>query len=307
MKRAVLISALILLGSLAVAGGVKAGLIPPFGGEYTNLNGSGTAATFHIRNGCDENSGFCFGNAVYRFQCDGRTTDCRSNESFSTGQSLGNPGCDKTVQLDVFDHNCRQNGGWDCGIPQDYMVWYSGACVVPTATPTPTPPVFVPTATPTPTPIIFVPTATPTPTRFITPPVPGPITQECPSGTVFGGINGSNLICVQQVQNQVQNAIANANASTGSITINTPSAGSPVVIRSTTFITPTPGEIILAAAPAKTVVVQTTELPKTGLPIAAWSLTGLAPLGYGLRRFGAFKKISADTATFIWQSREFNK
>lgn len=130
-------------------------------GVYTNLCGSGTAANSHACSGeCNPGSGSCTGNGnhrVVRFVCDGRTTDCRSNESaFSTSQSLGNPGCGKTVQLDVFEKACRNsNGGWDCtdGQMTDYMVWYSGDCPAPTAPPTkkPTPrPTTTPTAPPIP-------------------------------------------------------------------------------------------------------------------------------------------------------------
>ncbi len=296
MKRAVLASIALIAGSLAFAGGVKAGLVPYFGGEYTNLYGSGTSATVHTGTNCDPNSGSCSGPAVYKYVCDGRTTDCRSNESFGTSGSVYTSECNKTVQLDVFSGSCRgDNNQWNCGDNSliDYMVWYSGACSAP-----------APTAVPTAVPTIPVIVATPTPTPIVE--APAPITtQECPAGTVYGGISGSNIICVQQVQEQTQNAVANANAATGAITINVPNNNSPV-IRSVSFVVPTP-QVVLAATEQKTAVVTTTELPKTGLPFAAWGLTGLAPVGFGLRKFGAFKKLGADTASFIWQKREFER
>jgi hypothetical protein len=38
--------------------------------------------------------------------------------------------CGKTVQIDVFNKNCRAGGGWNCGESDlvDYIVWYSGDC-----------------------------------------------------------------------------------------------------------------------------------------------------------------------------------
>jgi hypothetical protein len=101
------------------------------GGEYINLSGSGLNANFHSGNYCSTSSGTCKGPSVVKFTCDGRNPDCRSGESgFSSSQSLGNPGCGKTVQLDVFDKQCRRSdGSWDdsCKL-LDYMVWYSGDC-----------------------------------------------------------------------------------------------------------------------------------------------------------------------------------
>lgn len=393
MKKTYFLAVAIILGSLfwtLLPSDVKAGFKPPFGGEYTNLNGSGTAANFHTRNGCDENTGSCSGNAVYRYQCDGRTTDCRSNESGPTSsRSLENPGCGKTVQLDVFDHNCRQNGGWDCGIPQDYMVWYSGDCSVPAPvtpqcpynstqarvqkslsdpwdsfkairvgdpirvggfhnntgllagdvelnvngptgsfnlgngaffnpaaagnytltvttqngsgsacedrasflvqsaavpTPTSTPPVI-----PTPT---AVPTVTPTPVISPVPTVPVINAQiRCPEGFVQT-VSGSNIICLQQIQNQTQSVVSTANASTGPINVSVASnipQGAPIQV---------------VPVEAKQPVVITQELPKTGLPLAAWAFSGLAPIGLKLKRFGSSKG-EGNSILALWQEREF--
>ena len=106
------------------------------GGEYTNLCGTGTAATADsCHNGCDTGSGSCSGTAVAKFVCDGRQTDCRSNESWGTDQNVNDyiGQCNKTVQLDVYTEKCRlDNGNWKDGCnPVDYMVWYSGDCTTP--------------------------------------------------------------------------------------------------------------------------------------------------------------------------------
>lgn len=111
-------------------------------GEYTNLCGSGTAATYNSCGGhCNTNTGSCSypNSSVVKFTCDGRQTECRDNESsFSTYQSVSNTACGKTVQIDVFNKKCRDlQGNWVCNDAdlQDYIVWYSGDCQ-----PEPTPP-----------------------------------------------------------------------------------------------------------------------------------------------------------------------
>lgn len=264
-------------------------------GFYTNLNGSGTSATLHTGNNCDPSSGSCSGNTVYRFQCDGSTTDCRLNESGpSSSQSFGNPGCGKTVQLDVFDHNCRANGGWDCAVPQDYMVWYSGDCAAPTAVPTQTPrPTIVPTVIPTSIPTI-VPTVIPTVIPVAVPTVANQV--SCPAGFVQS-LSGSTIVCVQQVQNQVQTQTqtAYANASTGPVTVNVPSQPAQVIAQ------PAP-QVIYYQQPQ---IVQT--LPKTGLPLVAWGLSGLLPIGLGFRKFGSANKDLTNMGKYLWEKREFLK
>lgn len=104
------------------------------GGTYTNLCGTGHTANAHTCNaGCNTNSGSCSapGEYVVKFVCDGRQGECRSNESgFSSYHSVGGVSCGKTVQIDVFNKNCRAGGGWSCGDNdlRDYIVWYSGDC-----------------------------------------------------------------------------------------------------------------------------------------------------------------------------------
>ncbi|MDO8638751.1 MAG: hypothetical protein Q7R43_04185 [Candidatus Daviesbacteria bacterium] len=269
--------------------------LPYNGGFYTNLNGSGTSASSHTRNGCDENTGNCSGTAVYRFQCDGNTTDCRSNESGPTSsQSLGNPGCGKTVQLDVFDHNCRANGGWDCGIPQDYMTWYSGDCVAPTAVPTQAPiPTVVPTVAPT-----VMPTNIPTVAPTSAPRVGNQV--SCPAG-FSPTVSGSTIVCVQQVQKQVQTQTSTsyANAVTGPVTVNL--AGQPQVVQ------PAPQVVYYQQPQVVTAAYDVKTLPKTGLPMVAWGLSGLLPVGLGFRRFGSANKGIANVGKYLWEKREFLK
>jgi len=103
-------------------------------GYYTNLCGSGTAATtYSCFNGCSVDTGTCTAtnNGAVRYQCLGNWNQCLENESsWSNGVSLGDPGCGNTVQLAVYDRKCRrEDGTWDglCRL-LGYMVWYSGDC-----------------------------------------------------------------------------------------------------------------------------------------------------------------------------------
>ncbi|MBW7953186.1 MAG: hypothetical protein QY330_01860 [Candidatus Dojkabacteria bacterium] len=101
------------------------------GGWYTNLCGTGSAATaYSCPASCNPNSGSCSGTWVVKFTCGGSVTECRSNESdgstFHSFDALNN----QTQQIDVFDRNCRPNGRgnapWACGPEalRGYMVWY---------------------------------------------------------------------------------------------------------------------------------------------------------------------------------------
>lgn len=49
------------------------------------------------------------------------------------------------------------------------------------------------------------------------------------------------------------------------------------------------------------------QLPKTGLPLVAWSLVGLLPAGLGLKRTLSYKKDNQDKPFYISQKRDFEK
>ncbi len=153
--------------------------------EWTNVCGSGYAADWTGRDGvctgCSRGSQSCSGNYVYKFTCNGYTRECGGNGTTpyaqagpSSYQSIGNPGCDKTVQIDVFEGANYQN-------LTDYFVWYTGPCDEPTNTPTPTS-TPTPTRTPTPTPTN---TPTPTLTPTVTPSI-SPTPTNTPSPTPTG-------------------------------------------------------------------------------------------------------------------------
>jgi hypothetical protein len=144
-------------------------------GTYVNLCGTGMNATADMCNqGCSLQAGTCSSssNAVVRYECEGRKSECRENESsFAPSQRIGSVACGKTVQIDIFDKVCRQNGTWTCGESnlKDYLVWYSGDCKqAPSITPVPSP-------TP-------APSALPSPTPTTT-----PSTSSCVSLSITGG------------------------------------------------------------------------------------------------------------------------
>lgn len=163
---------------------------------------------------------------------------------------------------------------------------------------------------PTPTP-----TATPTPT-----PSPSASTVQCPVGKVSKVVN-STVICVSQNQNQNQNQTQNndqnqnvnqnvtanggssssssSSSSSVNLTINNPT---PTPAASTTTTT------VVYTQTVPQVVAQTkgdvTELPKTGLPLAALALGGLVPGGVVFKRFG--KKNVEESANDIWVERQLN-
>lgn len=157
----------------------------------------------------------------------------------------------------------------------------------PSATPTPTAtPTGVPTATPT-----GVPSATPTGIHNITTNI------TCPNGntiTVNAGSNADvNALCNIVNSTNVNN---NNNNNSNPININLSNVGG-------AGITTTP-----APVQQTNTVSQVSELPRTGLPLAAWAFSGLLPVGLGLKKFG--KQVS-DTATntpnYLWQMRQFLK
>ena len=116
---------------------VKAGYRPPFGGEYTNVCGSGYNANFYsCPANCNIQGGWCetrSGEWIYIFVCDGRLDECRTGlrgpfQGRYYVTSYASIGSNKTVQIDVFDKKCTE-GGWTCGDSnlKGYLVWYSGS------------------------------------------------------------------------------------------------------------------------------------------------------------------------------------
>jgi hypothetical protein len=149
-------------------------------GYYTNLCGTGTRATKYTCDlGCEPTDGKCESqnNGAVKYVCSGNWEQCLENESgWGNLETLGDPGCGKTIQLSLFDKKCRrEDGSWDgsCRL-LGYMVWYSGVCrdlltpmptaksvIIPTAV---VKPVTSPTQNLTPTPTSVSKFRIPTPT-----------------------------------------------------------------------------------------------------------------------------------------------
>jgi len=123
---------------------VIAGYRPPFGGEYTNLCGSGESATFYsCPADCDINSGRCSTHSnewMYVFVCNGKRTVCDEwpiagifgPHSTTYLTNFASVGSDKTVQIDIFNKDCLKEP--PCTLTDNMrgvIVWWSGKKVPP--------------------------------------------------------------------------------------------------------------------------------------------------------------------------------
>jgi hypothetical protein len=230
-----------------------------------------------------------------------------------------------TVNINGWAGDCNDRGCSDAYIDELFLDKIadppqSNDNPAPTATPTPiqsgpTPTrAPQPTATPTqptpttganPTPTVTV-RVTPTPTVANPTPTPtsggGQNNLQCPSGLV-GIISGSMILCLQQSQQQTQTATGGS----VSLTLN----GAQVTATPTPIQSgPTPTSAPAQASTTKTEVAgvsNVTALPKTGLPIAAWALSGLLPAGLGIKKFGKHNNDNRNVAQYLWQEREYLK
>ena len=76
-----------------------------------------------------------------------------------------------------------------------------------------------------------------------------------------------------------------------------------VGVPATTAATNNPPRVV------QTVPAEIAELPKTGIPLIAWGLAALIPVGFKLRKNGkrTEKKSEEETASSIWLKRELKK
>ncbi len=126
-------------------------------------------------------------------------------------------------------------------------------------------------------------------------------TQQCNPGQTQRVENGA-IVCINNT-NQNNNANQNnnnASATGGSVTVNGGIGQAAAGPRT-----------VLASAPAPTytqakVLSEVKSLPSTGLPLLAWGLAGLAPVGSRLRKFGGNKEEKVGPH-YMWEQREFLK
>jgi hypothetical protein len=171
-----------------------------------------------------------------------------------------------------------------------FKAYVSNEVASPTPTPTPTAnPSVTPTPTPTPT---VAPTVTPSPT-------PNNVTQ-CPSGYILQNVGNVN-VCVSQSQS-VTNNINNTNNNSNSQSQTQNNNQSQTVTTGAGHVGGgTPKVVSAASAPVK-------ELPKTGLPLAAFPLLGLLPAGLKFRKYaGMTSSDLEDSPLAIWERRQSTK
>jgi len=156
VKKALVIMGLMLGVGLLTGGTVKAAC----NSYFTNIFG------YSVREWCtppSDKGGKCNLNtktcsnsvpgSVYKFTCEGKSKGTDGNPGCGGGmagvkvgtggngteRSVGDPGCNKTVQIDVFNHDCMATGEWDCngasvtlgGDMLDFFVYYSNDCPPP--------------------------------------------------------------------------------------------------------------------------------------------------------------------------------
>lgn len=174
-------------------------------GRYVNLCGSGTVATDYTCDlRCNPVMGLCTSQTkgAVRYVCSGEWNQCLESESnWSNSVAIGNPGCGKTVQLSLYDKQCRRDdGSWDqtCEL-LGYMVWYASDCAFNGTTPFPTGSAINANITPTSRPVVTVkPTTTIKPTTTLVPTV---ILKSTPTGKpIAAGICGNSCVMDSECQ-----------------------------------------------------------------------------------------------------------
>ena len=194
--------------------------------------------------------------------------------------------------------------------------------VSPSASPSPR---VSPSPSPSPSPSVS-PSPRPSASPSVAPsPSPSASTIQCPVGKVAKVVD-STIICVAQSQTQQQTqtqqndqrqAVTQTVTATGGSSSSSSSSSSSVhvtVANPSATPTPTPTP---SATPTTVVVTTTTpqvvaqvkgavtELPKTGLPLAALALGGLLPAGFGLKKFTK-KDTEEISANSIWTEKQLN-
>lgn len=132
-------------------------------------------------------------------------------------------------------------------------------------------------------------------------------------GQTATGVDNCGNVCTKQ---SAACQIAQGNTA---ITNNPVFNNNPVNTNTITVQNPTPQIITAQAAPVVlgnvgvggtayttyTQPIQYTTLPKTGLPVLAWSALAFIPVGFRLRTFQKIKKALENHPSFIWENRKF--
>lgn len=122
----------------------------------------------------------------------------------------------------------------------------------------------------------------------VTAPTPSGTTIQCPAGYVAQAF-GTNVYCVQSTGQQKTSVVTTANQTQGNVVLATATSSA------------TEPKVLTTAATDASV----TELPKTGLPLAAWGISALLPLGLKMRKNK--KSDQESSVNSIWMVRQLNK
>lgn len=147
----------------------------------------------------------------------------------------------------------------------------------------------------------------PAPVPIIVPqPQPVPLSVANNNANTNTNINNNtNNINMSQAQSQFQTSVSSANASTGPINVNVAQLGPAQV--PVQVVRKVPVVQTATVVPTKTPVVAQQELPRTGLPVALWTLSALAPFGLKLKSFGRSSQGEGNVGRYVWQEREYLK
>ena len=123
------------------------------------------------------------------------------------------------------------------------------------------------------------------------PPAPRPPAQGVPA------------VVITQPHTQTQTVTTGpVNVTTGAVTqtVNVPAQSAPrETVREVRVVT------AQADASGQVQGVQYKELPKTGLPLLAWTALAFIPAGFRLRRLGSLKKDAENTPDYLFEDRQF--
>jgi len=105
------------------------------------------------------------------------------------------------------------------------------------------------------------------------------------------------------VTNNNNNTNNNSNTNNNNISVN--ASGARETVREVQTVTAAAPTVVYAQQPA-VAGVQVKELPKTGLPAAAWAALAFIPAGFRMRRFRKVQGELEDSPVYIWEKREYD-
>ncbi|MDP3973343.1 MAG: hypothetical protein Q8P92_00765 [Candidatus Daviesbacteria bacterium] len=105
------------------------------------------------------------------------------------------------------------------------------------------------------------------------------------------------------VTNNNNNTNNNSNTNNNNISVN--ASGARETVREVQTVTAAAPTVVYAQQPA-VAGVQVKELPKTGLPVAAWAALAFIPAGFRMRKFRKVQGELENSPVYIWEKREYD-